>query len=149
MENPPRIFIDTSVLFAAISSPSGGSAVVVELGKQDKVRLVFTDLIIQEARKNIKGKRDRATLLFLYQTLKHFKGNIKPSPNDNECAKYEPLIEGKDCHVLAGAKKYKVDILLTLDKKHFFTQKLKNANLPFQIQTPADFLHDFHQQLSK
>jgi len=42
--------------------------------------------------------------------------------------------------VLAAAVKGKVDVLLTLDRKHFLSPAVLQAGLPFLIMTPGDFL---------
>lgn len=38
----------------------------------------------------------------------------------------------------------KADFLITSDKKHFKTQRLKEAKLPFKIVTPKEFINELY-----
>lgn len=42
--------------------------------------------------------------------------------------------------MLAVALKSKASFLITLDRKHFQTEAIKEANLPIAIMTPKKFL---------
>lgn len=50
------------------------------------------------------------------------------------------IIDPKDAHVLAAAVKAGPDVLLTLDRKHFMTSAVREAGLPFPIETPGEWL---------
>ncbi len=43
---------------------------------------------------------------------------------------------------MAAAVKGKVDVLLTLDRKHFLTPTVLQAGLSFRIMAPGNFLRD-------
>jgi len=44
---------------------------------------------------------------------------------------------------LASAISTKAEFLLTLDKKHFFNEKVLNARLTVKIATPAQFIKNY------
>lgn len=142
-----KLLIDASVIIAAVLSPSGGSRLVFELAKTNKVKLVFTEQIIKEARLSLMKKYKSQELVAFYELLGEFKKCIFSDPTHSENLEFGELIsDPKDYHVLAGAKKYNADYILTLDRKHFFTPKLKQAKLPFQILTPGEYLNIFKNE---
>jgi len=53
MDNPKTLFLDACILVTAANSPEGGSARIIQLAADKKVRLVATKQVLQEARKNI------------------------------------------------------------------------------------------------
>jgi len=55
---------------------------------------------------------------------------------------YKDTIEEKVDPILFGAKQSKADFLITLDKKHFFTEKLLKEKFSFKILTPGQFITD-------
>lgn len=148
MNKKPLLFLDTSVLMSAIFSRKGGAALIVDLAARNAFKIVVTQAVITEARRKLKRKYSVAELMILYEILLPFQTRpaIKPSPWRSELEEFNQLIRDKDRHVLAGAKKYQVDYLITHDKKDFFTEKLHKANLPFKILTPRMFLQDYYPQ---
>jgi len=141
MAEKPKVFLDTSVLIAAILNQQGASRVILELAKKDLIDIVFTTKVVQEARHNLLKKYGNHKVLDLYNTVSDLKRNIQPAPEIKSENKYIDIIsDHKDCHILAGAEMYQADYLLTFDRKHFFTVKIKNAQLPFEIILPGNFL---------
>lgn len=139
----PVVLIDASVLIAATLKETGASRVIFDLAGKNFIEIILTDLIFKEAHRNLKAKYGSAELLTLFQLLKDFKEQIKPHAEESDYSKLVDLIEPKDFHILVAAQKHQVDYLITLDKKHFFTNKLHNAKLSFQILLPGDFLSEF------
>ena len=143
----PRLFLDASVLFAATVSPRGGSAAVIELARAKRVTLALTKTIVQETQLNLERKADsKAVGLFLRFALA-FKATIAPAPTQRALRRYDRLISDRnDRHVLAGAATSRSSVLLTLDRRHFMTDTLRRAKLPFRIQTPGKFLTAWREQ---
>lgn len=141
-----RLLIDSSVLVTATRNPYGGSGAILALAKTKKFHPIITPLILQETEKNIKKKLTKKDLLKFYQQLPKWKSWIKNSPSLEEIALFNHVIDPKDSHVLAATSKHQADFLITLDRKHFFTVKIKKANLPFLIITPKEFLRAYRQQ---
>lgn len=140
----PLLFLDTSVVLAAFFSQSGGSRAIFELSKEGWLRFVITETGVLEAYRRIRLKYGQPELIGLQNLLKDFQSAIQPSPSLIDINKYNHLIDDQDDrHILAAAVNYRVEFLITLDKKHFFTQKLELAKLPFTISTPGQFLQYF------
>ena len=51
-----RAFVDASVLFAAAYSETGASREIIRQAIRDKIRLVASQLVFEEARRNLKDK---------------------------------------------------------------------------------------------
>lgn len=138
----PKVFIDSSVLVAAVGSPSGGSARVLRLAKGDKIKLCVTLEVLRETRLNIAEKFSREKLVRFLMEVKFAKIKIVPEPTEKEISRWEPLTVPKDTHVLAGAIKAKADVLVSLDKQHILTTKVKK-NFPILVQNTKQFLAAF------
>lgn len=135
----PTLFTDASVLIAAAASPSGGSSAILELGRRKKVRLIASKLVLVEAERNIRDKLPEDVLLRFYEQLASIPVRLVRSATEAEIAKAEQIVATKDAHVVAAAGKARVDVLLTLDRKHLLVDSVR-ASVPFLIETPGDFL---------
>ena len=135
-----KVFFDANIYFSAARSPLGGSGFVIELAKRKKLKLFATVEVLKEAERNLRLKEDIKVLVRYYENLEFAKPEIVKINKSRAKKKFEKIINEKDALVLAGAEKSKVDYLVTLDKKHFFTKKVKLAKLPFEIVTPGQLI---------
>lgn len=142
MVGEPVIFLDSSVLIAGLYSNKGGSAKILELIKEKKLTGFISPSIIEETKRNIRKKLSLKLLPKLEKLIKivWVQENFQPK----DIIKYRRLVDIKDLHVLVFTKSSRADFLITLDKKHFKTEKLQNVNLPFKILTPKEFL-EYHR----
>jgi len=138
----PRLFLDVSVFIAAAGSPQGGSSLVLELCRRGRFQALCTRLVLLEAERNIGRKLGKEALLRFYRLLAELEPALEPPPTAEEVAACKPLVGEKDAHVLAAAIKSGADVLLTLDRKHFMTEKVGAAGLRLKIATPGDFLKE-------
>lgn len=141
-----KVFLDANIFFAAAGSPTGGSAFVLELARQKKIRAATVLYALVEAERNIQKKLDTKALERYHQNLLEVKPeiqNIAGVPIEVAVA-LEHLLVRKDVPILLGAMLSKSEFLITLDHKDFLdNKKLKDADLSFQIVTPGDFLHEY------
>jgi predicted nucleic acid-binding protein len=79
-------------------------------------------------------------LLCFYHDVTSLHLELAATPTPEEIAVQARIIDPKDAHVLASAVSARVEVLLTLDRRHFFVQRVRSAALPFSIVTPGDFL---------
>lgn len=77
-------------------------------------------LVLLEAERNIRGKLGEDSLLRFYQEIAGLDLDLVEAPSPQEVAAQSRIIDHKDAHVLATALKGEVEVLLTLDRKHFF-----------------------------
>lgn len=137
-----KAFLDANIYFAAARSPLGGSGFVLELAKKGKLEVFITREVLKEAERNLRLKEDVRVLVRYYENLKFTKLKIITIDKGKAKKKFEKIINEKDALVLAGAGKSKVDYLVTLDRKHFFTNKMRLARLPFKIVTPGQLIEE-------
>jgi predicted nucleic acid-binding protein len=131
-----RVFIDSSVLFSAVYSTSGHSSDLLVMGAEGDTLAVISDFVIIETRRNIREIKPEklARLDRLLVTVKF--EIVKVSSNDVADAKQWIVL--KDAPVLAAAKIASVDMLVTLDKKHFLGQPELENYINAPILTPKE-----------
>ncbi len=136
------VFLDASVLVAASRSPSGGSAVCLEVCQGTAYRAALSTAVLLEARRNVAEKFGETELLRLYRQLAGLDPVMVPPPSQELLERCVPLTTEKDAHVLAAALACQAKCLLTLNKQHLLTDLVQSANLSVQMLTPGDFLNE-------
>ena len=140
---PPQrtlVFLDASVLVAGSRSPSGGSAVAMEVCQGRRFRAAVTSTVLLEARNNIAEKFGEEELVRFYRQLAAMQPEMAPAPPASRIEECVPLTTEKDAHVLAAALECNAGYLLTLDRRHLLTPTVEAAGLPLRVMTPGDFL---------
>lgn len=133
-----KLFLDANVIYSAARSELGASYGIFQLRDKLKIKLVSSRLALVEAERNISEKEGSIVVERFYQLIKA----VKIVSVDSTKAKhhYSKMIAEKDAPILFGAKQIKADFLITLDKRHFFTEKMRKAKFPFKIITPGQFI---------
>ncbi len=148
MPRNPTLFLDTSVILAAVFSSRGGSAGILDLVRKNFLKIIITEAVVIEAHRKIQKKYGVKELATLEKVLTGFQASIKSTPPKAEWKKFDKYITDQDDrHILASADIYTVDYLVTLDKKHFFTEEIGRVPSKFKIHTPHTFLTDFREFL--
>jgi predicted nucleic acid-binding protein len=128
-----RFFIDASVLFSAAYSAKGYSRNLINLAAAElpSVRLVVSDDVLEETRRNIAYHvPDKLAAFELFLRAVPFE-IVNPSRRSVVGAARH--VAFKDAHVVAAARKAKVDTLVIFDEKHL----LSNTALPKYIRAPV------------
>ncbi len=139
-----RVFVDASVLFPACYSASGASRELVRLAIQSQVKLIISDVVQEEARRNLNAKAPQA-LPFLDQVL-----SIVPFetvlPNKQEVLAACTYTELKDAPIVAAAVKAQADYLVSLDRAHLvdIPKVAKGAGMP--VLAPGGLLRIIRNQ---
>jgi len=138
-----KVFLDASVLVAASASVNGASAYILHLARQRKIKAFVSEDALSEAVKNVNLKlgdigKERLNAYLIRANLK-----LVISPEVEAIALCEKFIHFKDAPILAAALSAKADILLSLDKKHFFTKSVADFAKAMKIFTAGDFLKRF------
>lgn len=133
-----RLFLDANVIYSAAKSVSGASYEIFQIKDKLKINLISSQLALVEAERNITEKENSQIVERFYLLIKV----IKIVSVDSGKAKrfYSKIIEEKDAPILYGAKQIKADFLITLDKKHFFSQKMRKTRFPFKVMTSGQFV---------
>ena len=113
----PRVFLDSSVLFSAVYSTSGHSSDLLVMGAERQIFAVISDFVIIETRRNISELKPEKLV-----RLDHLLSTVQfeiAKVISTDVADAKEWIVLKDAPVLAAAKVAQVNMLVTLDKKHF------------------------------
>lgn len=138
-----KIFIDSSVIIAALLSSDGGSAKIFKLCEGGIAESWISNTVMGEVARNIKRKFPELKPCF-YQLLKTTGIKISKNPSKNMMKEAESWIKDKnDAPILAAAKLAKVDVVLTLDIRHFIKDTDVARKSGMQIMTPGEFLRGF------
>ena len=137
-----RAFLDTSVLFSAVLSSTGGARKLFLLGEAGLLDLVIGPNVLREADEVVRRKAP-ASLPLLAQLLETGKvhSTLAPTPKQIESAR-KMVTYLPDARVLAEAIRSEADWFITHDKEHFLKAKAA-LSLPFDIGTPGDVLQKY------
>lgn len=142
MGTPPRLFLDACILVTAANSPEGGSARILNLAAEGKVKLLATRLVMHEAKSNIISLLGRPLWVWFCRIIGPLHVSLSDPPTAKEKAEWAKITAQKDTHVLAGAVKGKADILVSLDRGHILNQTVQKA-FPLPVMSPGDFLQQY------
>ena len=134
-----RVFLDTSVIIAAVLSPDGRGRMLFRLAETGVLQIVLGPSVIQETDEVVRCKvpdslPDLANLL----STARVEQGPGARPKDLEMA-LQLLNYPPDGRVLAEALRAQPDWFVTHDKEHFLQAKLKKR-LPFHLGTPGDLI---------
>ncbi len=122
-----------------MASPGGGSALLLECCRKGLVEGIVSRLILLEAERNIRKKLPPSALNRFHRILEEISLHVVAPPTPEEVRLYQGLIHEKDAPILAAAIASRATHLVTLDQRHFMTEKLRKAHLLLSIVTPRDF----------
>jgi predicted nucleic acid-binding protein len=148
MATEVRVFLDTSVLFAAVLSQTGGSRLTLKLGEAGAVRLWVGQRVLQEADRVLarKSPENRAPFALL---LDRARVSVGPAPDETLLAQARAVVDyPPDAYILAVALAAGVEYFVSLDRKHLVDNP-RALELPFPIGTPGDFLAWFRDHLAR
>ena len=133
-----KLYLDASVLIAAILSPEGGSAKLIQFIKLGIISGISSQTVVEEVEKHSAkiGKKVSEIRLFI-------KDNgilVREKTTGDEAKPYREMVVEDDLHVIAGAKLTKSDYLVTLDKKHLLKEEVKRLVKPLKIVNPEYYL---------
>ena len=146
MDAEKRVFLDTSVLFAAVWPAEGGARLILKLGEAGAISLRVGPWVLREAdavlRRKSEGSRPHLVLL-----LDRARVQVGPEAGTEPLAQARSVVDYlSDAQVLAEALEIGVDFLVSLDRKHLLGNP-RAGDLPFAVGTPGEFLEWVRQQL--
>ncbi|MEW6360439.1 MAG: PIN domain-containing protein [Planctomycetota bacterium] len=143
-----RVFLDTSALFAAVHSESGGARLVLKLGEAGAASLWVGPSVLKEAdaviaRKSPKSRAYFALLLDQAQVRVGKEASPETLEQARQVTDYLP-----DAHVLAEALTVGVDYLITFDREHLIANP-RLGQLPFPVGAAGDFLEWYRKRIGE
>lgn len=134
------VFVDSSVLFSAVCSVTGGSAKIFTL---TNLHLVVSKVVLTEVERNVREKLESYHLERFFLMVEKLE-ILNQLPNEKLITRARKIIVEKDAVILAEAKQAKVNVLVTLDQKHILTKNSRKFISPTKIYTPRELiLEDF------
>jgi predicted nucleic acid-binding protein len=137
--SPIRIFVDTSVLFAAARSETGFARDLIVAGARGNLVLILSRYVIEETRRNLANKAPRALSYFdLFLAFGNVQLVDPPAPLVRQIAADIAL---KDAPIVAGAIHAEAKFLATYDRKHLLAQAaLIQERFGITVETPEAIL---------
>jgi predicted nucleic acid-binding protein len=134
-----RIFLDTSVIFAAMLSSAGGARKLFLLAEAGMLKLVVAPTVLRECDEVIRRKTP-GSLPALAQLLAIAKTETSGTPSVEHIKTARAYVRyAPDARVLAEAIATDPDWFITHDKQHSLKRRQK-IKLPFEIGTPSDLI---------
>ena len=148
MKRIHRIFLDTSVIFAAVLSETGGARKLFRLGEAGVLQLIVGSNVLRECEQVVRRKAP-ASLPTLAYLLELGMVEITTRSTDdfveqaNAIVAYEP-----DACVLAEAIGAEPDWFITHDKAHFLNAN-PDSSLTIRIGTPGDLIEALEDEFTQ
>jgi predicted nucleic acid-binding protein len=141
-----KVFLDTSVVFAAVLSDQGGARVLFRLAEIGAIRLMIGPSVLKEADEVVRRKAPKSMpLLAQLLDAAHVEIGQPALAHQQEQAlaiiKYPP-----DAAVLAEALRAEPDWVITHDQEHFLSEP-GLQDLPFKVGTPGDLLAEIKRTI--
>jgi uncharacterized protein len=138
--NPPRrVFLDSSVLYAAVFSATGPARRLLLKGLAGSIELHISDLVLEETKRNLTQNAPAA--LPAFSLITDLLSGQMPRPTKADVLKAAQIVHLKDAPIVAAAAKANADYLATHDVKHLLAQSLAiEQAYGITVLTPADLL---------
>jgi putative PIN family toxin of toxin-antitoxin system len=136
-----RVFLDSNVFISGLFSEKGAPRLILDILSLGLPPLtaVTGAYNIAEVERNLRAKLPEALPVFR-SILSALKMKIIPIPSARDLEPWTGTTADKDLPVLVSAIQAKADVLVTGDKKDLL--KLKNADVPLILASPAEFLDE-------
>lgn len=138
-----RVFLDTNVVISGLLSRTGASAAILDLSEAEEIMAVVSRQVLVEADRVFTAKFPQ-----LLERYRKFIKNLGPlladDPSMREVEASKKIIDATDAPILAAAKREGVNYLVTLNTRHFHTEKVR-AFLSCPILTPSEFIVAFRK----
>jgi uncharacterized protein len=138
--NPARrIFLDSSVLYAAAFSATGPARRLLLKGLEGSITLSLSDLVLEETKRNL--TKNAPSALPSFAILADLFSPFITNPTKADVRKAAQIVHLKDAPIVAAAAKAKAHYLATHDVKHLIhhAQAIEKV-YGIMVLTPADLL---------
>ena len=141
-----KVFLDTSVLFAAVLSETGGARLIFKLGEAGAISLWVGPWVLKEAEAVLERKSPSSKGYFalLLDRAKVSTGKEPGKKHLNQALKAISYLP--DAQVVAEAIAIGADYFVSFDRKHIVASP-DIGKLPFPVGTPGDFLGWYREKL--
>lgn len=139
MRRDLRIFLDTSALFAAVISTSGGSREILRLGEAGLVRVTLGPMVLGEL-DSVLGRKSPGSRSYVAMLLDRAGVWIGPPGSGEDLERALSVVQyPPDAQILAEALAAESTYFVTYDREHLLDNP-RIDRLPFPVGTAGDFL---------
>jgi predicted nucleic acid-binding protein len=131
------VFFDSSSLFLAANTPTGGSAFLISICSRGYLQAVVSPDVLLEAERNIVAKGHPDTF-HRYRELVASTPFLVVSPPPEHVVRQHEAAFVEDAHVIAAALGSRSMYLITVDQR--FERRVRASNLSITALSPAEFL---------
>jgi predicted nucleic acid-binding protein len=138
--NPQRrVFLDSSVLYAAAFSATGPARRLIVKGMEGSIGLAISDLVLEETKRNL--TKNAPSVLPYFTILADLLSPFITNPTKVQVLKAAQVVHLKDAPIVAAAVKANADYLATHDVKHLLShaQAIADAYV-ITVLAPAELL---------
>ena len=135
-----KLFLDSSVLFAGIASPSGAARVLLLLGETGQVALLVSEQVIAETERAVARKIPRILPELREAILKSSLLILPDPPAEVVLRRLDWISHVADAPILVAAAQAEVDYLVTLIRKHFLDDPQVAVRSDLRIGAPGETL---------
>jgi putative PIN family toxin of toxin-antitoxin system len=137
-----RVFFDASVIIAALLSPTGGSALLLQFIKTDTIIGITSQTVIEEMMNDDKLNKLNKTKEEIEQFIAESGLLVSETITLDDIKPYQNMIDEEDAHLIAGANLTKCSHLVSFDKKHVLYEDVVKRFLPLIIVNPKGLLEE-------
>ena len=130
-----RVFVDTSVLFAAVYSATGYARELVLLAAAGRIQLIVSEDVVREIERNL-ARKAPAALPALHDLFEAIDPLVIAVPSTAQIREAERYTEAKDAPIIAAALIAAPDYVVTYDQKHLLLRPGVAQESGLQIVTP-------------
>jgi predicted nucleic acid-binding protein len=143
-----KVFLDTSVLFAATHSETGGARLILKLGEAGAVSLWVGPWVLKEMEGVLDRKSPRSKGYFAL-LLDRSRVQVGRKPDETTLRQARSAIGYlPDAQVVAEALALGVDYFVSFDREHLVGNP-RAGEMPFPIGTAGDFLAWYREWLQE
>ena len=132
------VFLDSSVILSALASPGGGSRKILQAVTKGKLQLFTTPFVIEEVAKHLHKLGVKPNELEILLKKKVIRV-ISDAPQHIVKKFHSVIVDPDDAPILAGAVLSGAHVLLSLDKGHILTDRVRKALKPLLVFSPKEF----------
>ena len=135
----PRVFLDSSVFFAAAYSVTGSAHDLLLAAIQGRVTLVLSPYVLTETERNIRKRAPQAHAAFLrFCAALPYQLSQPPEPLIADTAR---VVAAKDAPVIAAARAAQALLVATYDRKDLLSKRPEIlAAFGVTVATPDEIL---------
>ncbi len=134
-----RVFLDSSVLYAAVFSATGPARRLILKGIEGSITLAISDLVLEETKRNL--TKNAPLALPYFTILTDLFSPFITNPTKAQVFKAAQLVHLKDAPIVAAAAKAKAHYLATHDVKHLLSHaKAIEEAYGITVLAPAELI---------